>query len=319
MSTPTVLYIAGTGHSGSTLLERVLGGIPGFVNVGEVTDIYRRDAPRTERCGCGEPFACCPYWSKVGQRIYGETGWDSDRLAAVQRMRRHLTRQRYLPRLLAPPLAGAESRRHLADYAQTFSDLYQAIAAEAGASCVVDASKWSAQALALSRARLDMRVIHLIRDVRGVAYSFGKQGVSRPQALDDHNVMWRQQALTCASGWTARQLSLEVMRRWGVRMVRIRYEDFVSQPRRTVEAALTGLEVPCSQAQLGHISDDRVTLEASHGIAGNPARFRAGEITFRPDEAWREKMPPRDRRLVTAMCLPFIVGYGWYPRRPARS
>jgi hypothetical protein len=50
-----------------------------------------------------------------------------------------------------------------------------------------------------------------------------------------------------------------------------------------------------------------------------PARFRAGEITFRPDEAWREKMPPRGRRLVTAMCLPFIVGYGWYPRRPARS
>jgi hypothetical protein len=316
---PLVIFIAGTGHSGSTLLERVLGAMPGFVNVGELTDIYRRDAPHSERCGCGEPFAECPFWSKVGQRIYGGAGWDSEQLAAVETARRRLTRQRYLPRLFALPLAGRSFQRDLDAYGKNYSVLYQAIAAEAGATFVVDASKWPGQALALSRAGLDVRVIHLIRDVRGVAYSFGKQGVRRPQALDDHNVMWRQKAVRCASGWIARQLSLEVMHRWGVHTVRVRYEDFVSQPRRTVEAALTGLGVPYSQAQLGHIGDGSVTLGASHGIAGNPARFGAGEVKFRPDEAWRESLRPRDRRLVTAICFPFIVAYGWYPKRRAKS
>jgi hypothetical protein len=316
---PTVIFIAGTGHSGSTLLERVLGAMPGFVNVGELTDIYRRDAPRSERCGCGETFASCPFWSKVGQRIYGEAEWDSEHLAAVDKLRSRVTRQRYLPRLLALPLAGHGFQRSLSDYAKNYSLLYQSIAAEAGATCIVDASKWPGQALALSRAGLDIRVIHLIRDVRGVAYSFGKQGVRRPQALDQHDVMWRQKAVNCATGWNARQLTLEVMRRLGVRAVRVRYEDFVSQPRRTVEAALTGLGVPYSQAQLSHLGDDRVTLDASHGIAGNPARFGGGEITFRSDEAWREHLPPRDRRLVTAICLPFILGYRWYPRRRAGS
>ena len=316
---PLVIFIAGTGHSGSTLLERVLGAMPGFVNVGELTDIYRRNAPRSERCGCGEPFADCPFWSKVGQRIYGGAGWDSERLAAVDRARRRITRQRYLPRLFALPLAGRRFQRDLYAYGKNYSTLYQAIAAEAGATCVVDASKWPGQALALSRAGLDIRVIHLIRDVRGVAYSFGKQGVRRPQALDDHNVMWRQKAVNCASGWSARQLSLEVMRRWGVRAVRVRYEDFVSQPRRTIEAALSGLGVPYSQRQFGHLGDGHVTLEASHGIAGNPARFGAGEVKFRPDEAWRESLTPRDRRLVTAICFPFIVAYGWYPKRRAKS
>jgi hypothetical protein len=314
---PTVVFIAGTGHSGSTLLERVLGAMPGFVNVGELIDIYRRDAPRTERCGCGEPFADCPFWSQVGQRIYGASGWDSERLAAVDRARRRLTRKRHMPRLLAPPLAGHGFQRDLATYGQNYSLLYQAIAAEAGARYVVDASKWPGQALALSRAGLDVRVIHLIRDARGVAYSLGKQGVRRPQALDHHNEMWRQTAVNSAVGWIARQLSLEVMRRWGVRAVRVRYEDFVSQPRRTVEAALTGLGVPYSQTQFGHIGDGHVTLAASHGIAGNPARFGAGEVKIRPDEAWRESLRPRDRRLVTAICFPFIVAYGWYPKRRA--
>ena len=35
---PIVVYIAGSGRSGSTLLERALGQIPGFDNVGELID-----------------------------------------------------------------------------------------------------------------------------------------------------------------------------------------------------------------------------------------------------------------------------------------
>jgi Sulfotransferase family len=315
---PVVVFIAGTGHSGSTLLEMVLGAMPGFVNVGELIDLYRRDAPRSERCGCGEPFASCPFWSGVGRRVNAGAGWDSERLAAVDRARRRLTRQRYLPRLLALPLAGDGFRRDLAAYGQNYAELYRAIADQAGAQCVVDASKWPGQALALARAGLDIRMIHLVRDARGVAYSFGKQGVRRPQAMDHHTVMWRQKAVNCAGGWTARQLELEVIRRSGVRAVRVRYEDFVAQPRPTVAGALSGLGLPCSQDQLSHLGDGRVEVAASHGIAGNPARFKAGEITLRPDEAWREHLPPRDRRLVTALCLPFLVSYGWYPRRPAR-
>ena len=49
---PTVIFIAGSGHSGSTLLERILGAMPGLVNVGELYNLYRRhDAPHQERCG----------------------------------------------------------------------------------------------------------------------------------------------------------------------------------------------------------------------------------------------------------------------------
>ena len=53
----TVVYIAGSGRSGSTLLERMLGGLPGFVNAGEINDMFRRMARYDELCGCGRTFS----------------------------------------------------------------------------------------------------------------------------------------------------------------------------------------------------------------------------------------------------------------------
>ena len=100
---PTVIYIAGSGRSGSTLLERVLGGMPGAVNVGELIDLFRRTAPLGERCGCGLAFPDCPFWSKVGERAFG--GWDASQMAGLERLRNRVARQRYLPRLLAMPAA----------------------------------------------------------------------------------------------------------------------------------------------------------------------------------------------------------------------
>jgi hypothetical protein len=316
-ASPTVIFIAGTGHSGSTMLERIFGEMPGFVNVGELLDLYRRrDTPHTERCGCGEILAECPFWSKVRENIYGDQDWDADQLASVWHLQRDVARQRHMPQLFAPGLAGQQFKGNLTKYGQNYAELYRGIAAAAGARVVVDASKWPAQALALSRAGLDVRVIHLIRDVRGVTYSLGKKGIHRPQAVGEQNEeMWTQNTFRCATGWVSRQLEMELMRRWGVRGVRMRYEDLIANPRRTIEATLTGLGVPYTDAELTHIGDDWVRLGASHGIAGNPGRFKDGEIKLRTDEAWREKMSPRDRRVVTAVALPLIVGYGWLPRR----
>src|SRR6266568_2127126 len=141
---PTILYLAGFGRSGSTLLERTLGEMPGFVNVGELIDLFRRVAPRGERCGCGQPFAACPFWVRVGGEAFG--GWDTERLAATHLLQRQVARQRHLPRLFAAGVAGRGFRAAVTAYGAEYSRLYRAIAAVAGARCIVDASKWPVQA-----------------------------------------------------------------------------------------------------------------------------------------------------------------------------
>lgn len=299
---PAVVYIAGSGRSGSTLLERALGEIPGFVNVGELIDLFRRGASRAERCGCGLPFADCTFWARVGERAFG--GWADPCIADLHPLQRRVAQQRYLPRLLVMSLAGPRFRADVASYGACYARVYHAIATEAGAGCVVDASKWPVQALALYRAGIDVRVIHLVRDVRGVAYSLTKRA-KRPTAT--------------AAKWVSYQSQAGLLRRCGLPFTLVRYEDFVSQPRLTVETALAELGLSYRPAHLEHLGDGQVTLSPSHGIHGNPSRFRSGEITLRTDEAWRERMSRRSRILVTAIGLPLLLCYGWRPRRGTRE
>jgi hypothetical protein len=313
---PTVLYIAGSGRSGSTLLERVLGQLPGFVNVGELIDLFRRTASQGERCGCGEPFAACPFWASVGKEAFG--GWGDGCLEAVHALQERTARQRHMPRLLAFRLAGHNFRNDVARYGACYSSLYRTIGDETGASCVVDASKWPVQALALSRAGIDIRVIHLVRDVRGVAYSLSKREVARPQAMEEPSMMWRSPAAAAALRWVACQVQAELLRCCGVRLTRLRYEDFVGEPRQAVGTALADLGLPQSASGLAPLNGRDVTLGPGHGLSGNPSRFRNGQITLRADESWRERMSRRDRAVVTAIGLPLLLRYGWRPRlRPS--
>ena len=175
---------------------------------------------------------------------------------------------------------------------------------------MVDASKWPVQALALARAGLDVRVVHLVRDVRGVAHSLSKQDVARPQAASDADVMAHYTPMVAAARWVAVQGQAELLRRCGLPVARMRYEEFVLRPRQAVEAALDTLGLAPAPGQLDHIGDGRVVLGTSHGLSGNPSRFRDGEITLRADEAWRNAMSRRDRLVVTAIGLPLLLRYG---------
>jgi hypothetical protein len=153
-------------------------------------------------------------------------------------------------------------------------------------------------------------VIHLVRDVRGVAYSLGKRDVSRPHAVGEADVMTRLSPAEAAARWVAVQSQAGMLRRCGLPVARMRYEDFVRRPRQAVAAALAGIGLAVPPTHLAHIGDGRVRLGTSHGLSGNPSRFRDGEITLRADETWRASMSRRDRLIVTAIALPFMLRYG---------
>jgi hypothetical protein len=134
--------------------------------------------------------------------------------------------------------------------------------------------------------------------------------------------MWRISARRSAAQWTALQLEVEAMARLGgIRSARVRYEDVVADPVGTLVAAAGALDLPLEPAVLPPVVDGRVDLAPSHGLAGNPGRFRSGPQELRVDDAWTTQMPARDCALVTALTLPLLVAYG-YPvasRPPSRT
>jgi hypothetical protein len=314
-----VVYIAGSGRSGSTLVERSLGAIPGWVNVGELIELFRKPSVAKELCGCGELFDECPFWGEVGARVFGS--WTSDAIAGVGALQRRVSRQRFLPRLL---LTGDDSSSAFADtlreYGAVYDSLYTAIADVAGADVVVDASKWPGQALALERAVTpQLSLLHLVRDPRGVAYSWAKTEVRRPHAGESGSLMATHATTETARRWAAFQTEIAVIRRAFDRSTRLRYEDFVSDPRGRLATVLRELGLSEYAGQLDHVHRDRVDLPQSHGVAGNPSRFEHGVVSLRSDEAWKSAFAERDRRRVTAITAPWLKRYGYQLRPQPQS
>jgi len=64
-ATRKLLFICGSGHSGSTLLSLLLGAQAGFASLGEVTQTVARMDDRPKPCTCGRSANECPVWGPV--------------------------------------------------------------------------------------------------------------------------------------------------------------------------------------------------------------------------------------------------------------
>jgi hypothetical protein len=307
MARITVVYLGGFGRSGSTLVERMLGAAQGWVNIGELVDLARSVARSDELCGCGLPFSQCPLWTEVGEVAFG--GWTADVLDRLSRLQRAAARQRHLPGLLGSRRPPSDA---LTDLRAAYSRIYLAVADVTSSGVVVDASKGPALGQALAGARgIDLRMLNVVRDPRAVAWSW-KRHVERPHATAGTEQMWRIPAHRAAAQWSTLQLEMEAIAGLGrVRSARLRYEDFVADPVGALVAATAALGFPLSPADLPTVDEGRIELGPSHGLSGNPARFRSGTVELRRDDAWTAEMPSTDRAVVTALTLPLLKAYGY--------
>jgi sulfotransferase family protein len=303
-----VLYIAGSGRSGSTILDNILGQVGGFASVGEVRFLWERGLLEDRICGCGEPFSTCPFWRGVLADSFGVAhGVDPRRM--LELLARG-TRARRIPAMLG---GGARRRRFMAgldELPERLGSLYRAIGERAGARVVVDSSKLPTYGFLLDNVPgIDLRVVHLIRDPRATAYSW-----SRTKALPDKpggGFMQQQGPLKAAALWTLWNAAAQVFwrRRGDTAYLFLRYEEFVRRPRWAVERICELVDE--RPDALPFVSDTQVRLEPSHSVAGNPSRFTTGVVELRPDEEWRTRMRTSDRLVVTSLTWPLLLKYGY--------
>lgn len=307
----SVLYLGGLGRSGSTLLERMLGELPGVTPLGEVVHLWERALRDDERCGCGRPFSQCPFWTEVGERAYG--GWDQLDPEATVALKYRVDRTRNLPRLMLP-LLRPSVRRDLTAYLGLYEKLYAAACEVAGARAVVDSSKHVSLAACLRWSRrLHLTVLHVVRDSPAVAYSWGR-AVVRPEATDPDELMPQYSLMRVVARWSIDNVVYDLLRALGAAVRLVRYEDVVADPRSSLVRITEQAGLAVQDADLAFLSTGVVQLQTTHTVAGNPMRFRTGGLVVRRDDAWRTEMPARDRRLVTILTAPVRARFG-YGRR----
>ena len=315
-----VLSIVGPGRSGSTLLAGILGEPPGAVDVGELRWLWQRGVLEGRPCGCGVPPAECPVWSAVLVKTLGalpvpDGSSRADRevfdvVGALGRLGGRSVRRRVL-RSASRPEPGWHD---LAQVRAVTADLLEALAATTGARVVVDSSKRPVDAAVMAGVRgVDHYVLHLVRDPRAVAFSWGRV---KERAGPGSAPMARRGPASSAERWLENNLGSELLRRHVPRdrWMSLRYEDFVAAPRSSVAALLGWLGEP-GPSPVG--ADGTVELGGNHSVAGNPVRFTTGPVAVRADDEWRRAMPARHRALVTTVTLPLLARYG-YPLSTAR-
>lgn len=303
-----VLYVGGMPRSGSTLTDLMLHQLPGHVGVGELFYLWRNCLAHDGLCACGRAFSACPFWKEVGEEAFG--GWDRVDVDHVLRLQAEVDRTSRIPWLLAPRRPAAFDDK-VEEYADLLRRLYAAIVRVSGEQVVVDSSKRPSLAYVLAgMPDIDLRVVHVVRDPRGVAFSFAKH-VALPAGAALGSEMPRSATRKVGRRWVTVNAMVAGLAHAGVPVTRVRYEDLVADPDRELRRVLrlTGHDAPAGT--FTHLASDGLTIPRTHLVAAGRIRLADGTVPLRLDEQWRADMPAPSRRLVTAMTAPLRARYGY--------
>ncbi len=306
-----VLILAGVGRSGSTLLDRLVGQLPGHVPVGELSEaLWERDLQRDWPCGCGKRFSDCEFWHEVGRRAFG--GWGAIDAVEMAALQRSVDKTNKTPMLMAPSLAPGFKQK-LDHYLDVLTRVYAAVQRVTEASVIVDSSKGPSLPYALRHAEsIDLTVAHIVRDPRGVAYSWTKRKSNRGQRVDgvpEYMPTWTPR--TAARRWVTVNGMIAALPLLGVSVVRLRYEDLVRNPLQEITRVANALGEDVNANDLDYVRPGEVRLQPAHISYGNPNRFDTGWVPLQLDEAWRTELPQSSRRTVELITGPLRAIYGY--------
>lgn len=259
MLKPKVVLIAGAAHGGTTISNMVLGQHPGIFPTGKLRG-FPQGGMFTDRnvCSCGARAAQCEFWSQIRS---GFLPWqdrpEAERIPVLYRL---------ISELSGRPLVGDVT--HNVAYAKLLQSL--------------DA--------------IELYLVHLVRDGRGVVYSRIRKD--------------RQTGVLDGSAWRRFRRVARVSRRWssqlrqfarlekrlGDRAVRVSYEDICTNPR----AALTpvGACLGLDFAAIGdRLQQGQPLQPVPHMLRGNVKLRARSDIVLRRDAAYLAEMPRVDQAM----------------------
>ena len=255
---------------------------PQIVSVGEMSGINKHIDVTLYQCSCGELVNECPFWRQVvtGMHERGYSDFAMDHFGTrLEWGSNPLVRRLRSKSLLNPRVENLRDQllNHLPEHQHKLQSIIQRNADFAavlldvsGKRVVFDTAKARLRLRYLMQSpMLDLRVIHLVRDVRGVVNSRLKRNGGTIQAA--------------VSYWTrynrAMREELKLLPDPQMGMV-LRYEDLCQN----LDENLLRLYEFCG---VEPISD--LQLDTPHHILGNPMRMN-GVSEVRLDEKWRHDL-----------------------------
>jgi hypothetical protein len=276
--------------------------------VGELRHLFGEGLRDGIACGCGASVSECDFWRRVMERAFAGEPMPSPR--ELVRLQDEATSSAQILRSVRRAGVREAGER----YARTLGRIYAAICAESGAHVVVDGSKsplFGVLSQEVPRTQdLDWRPLHLVRDPRAVAFSavrrWEREGDRRRTPVRALAMMRKRLRST------GRGLLIERLWSGHASYTRVRYEDFLADPRGALSAIVAGLGDVLPEGFVA--SDGTVTIEPCHAVSGNRMRAQQGPLMLELDDEWRTGLRGMDRWVTDLCTFPLKRRYGYVDR-----
>lgn len=252
---PKVIYVLGTGHCGSTLLDLLLNGHSEILGMGE-WDRLAAMSPLTRR-SAGEAFFASPEWEGV--------------------LEAHPDHELQLPKDPARWRGAHQwSAGRVANWAERTKEFLSCLAEASGATFITDASKNPIRLYLYARSgAFDLKVIELRRDGRAVFNSYYRKYGSRRLALQ----RWMLPTIR------ARQLLWKYPE---LAPLTVRYEELTDRPEVELRSICQFLGVEYEPEMM------RFREHRYLGVGGNRMKTGTSQAV-RKDSLWMEQLGVRER------------------------
>ncbi len=295
-----VLYVAGWMRSGTTLLGEMLGAQPGVLDVGELSGFWSA-AERGARCSCGRTLQDCDLWGACLEALTRFGVLDEGDCKRLDEIGRRTFLTRHLP-MLAKVVRGVAHldseqewmvavTRHLLTTAMELSE----------ADLLVDTSKLAPWLMFHTLANnSDVKVIHIVRDPRGVAASDRR---TQTYLRDNEEDVPPGSSVTrSVVNWTGANLSILAYRRYADAYRQVDYESLVTQPSITMSSLCNFANIAFSSDTI--VGDAFISPKDNHVPVGNPRRRVKGATPLRNDLRWQDELRRPWQRAISATTLP---------------
>ena len=248
-----IIYIVGSGHCGSTIIDSILGAHSRIFGAGEIQNLRF-----SGKCSCSKNILDCDMWRDLKDKFNPE----------------YLTVFRSKKNFLfnSDNFYYLNSRKKvIKEECHKINDVLFDNVARIGVDFIVDSSKDVDRLEMLSRnPKLDIQVIHIVRDGRAVSWSY----------IRKYNKLF-----PWIFKWFLSNLKIEIFKkRTKSNVLFLRYEDFVSNPKKEISKILNSVNLSLEDGMFDSIGGN------SHQVGGNRLRFNKN-IILRKDMSWESDMP----------------------------
>lgn len=315
--------IVSHGHSGSTLVDKVLGNHRDSFSTGEILHFSRLSRSKEVYCGCSELYSNCHFWQNICEEFSTELDIKKSEIKTTANTYINLINRKTLLKDLINVLANILSRgrflRKKDKNALRFTDqLFKIISSQTSCNILIDSSKRIDRALFFKYSYAnyyDVKILHLVRDGRSVLGSFHRKHIkielnNNNENENEQKTILKEKKLPAAFriilSWTLLNIYISFLSRLfpSTDRLTISYENFTANPDQVCKEIMDEFEIPFDPK----MTDLRDSI--NHMVGGHAARINAR--TIKPSEpTWQKSVPKKTIKQfqVYAGWLNRIYGY----------